>query len=396
MKRVVKFTAVLAIVALFTTQALAIDWERPIVLTELPAPAMGFVTTSDAAPGERHRLDSFADVYESVAHSVVSIITRAQRPGGQGGGFDFDLFAPWGFDFGAPHSGEGEGAPVMREVRGAGSGIIFFEDDDDVYIVTNFHVVDGANACYVTLDDQVHVAARFIGGDEPTDIAVIAVSRADLAAAGVTGYRPALFGYSENMRIGDQVMAVGNALGAGRTATMGIVSAKNRPVFVENVHFNAIQTDASINRGNSGGPLVNMAGAVIGINTAKFASAVAEGVGYAIPSTEFIGIIENIMENGGSKARPFLGVTTRFQTNDYGGALIIGVAHNTAAYEMGLMADDVVISLNGAAVPDRDSLIDLINQTPAGAPIEMEVVREGETLTLTGYMGRRAFREPEF
>ena len=349
-----------------------------------------FVLTSSALPPERHRLDSFADVYESVAYSVVSINTVSEVTSSP----EFYLFIlpPWA-------QGSPDGAP--RQIRGAGSGIIFYQNDESVYIVTNFHVVEGAVRCYISLDDEIQVPARFIGGDERADIAVIAVSREKLAEAGVVGYRIATFGYSDYMRIGDQVMAVGNALGAGQSATLGIVSAKNRPVSIDNIQINAIQTDASINRGNSGGPLVNMAGAVIGINTAKFSGSTVEGVGYAIPSSEFVGIIETIMKTGSSIARPFLGITWRshFILIDgepvEGGVLVVATSPGHSAHAMGLMAEDIIIMFNGVYIFGGSTLVELILSTEVGGEIEIRVVRGNEILTFTGAMGNFTI-DPEF
>jgi len=324
----------------------------------------------------RHQLDSYADVYEMVKNSVVSINTISEVM--QQEINIFNIFGPRGGMI--PNQ-----PPTPREARGAGSGIIIYEDDEHIYIVTNYHVIANAHNCSISLDDETQVPARFIGGDAFTDIAVIAVNKADMAEAGKK-YQVATFGSSGAMRMGDQVMAVGNALGEGKSITVGVISAVNRQITIESNTYTVLQTDAAINRGNSGGPLVNMRGEVIGINVAKLASNTVEGTGFAIPIDEVIEIIDNIISEQGSIIRPFLGISgSTLLLNDYdnefeldlpeSGALVNSVVSGFLAQEMGIRRGDIIIQYNGVDVTGMEQLRGLIEQTEIGAEIEIEVVR---------------------
>jgi len=257
----------------------------------------------------RHQLDSYADVYELVMDSVVSINTTSEVMQQETGFF---------YPFGGMTPSQPNTPRSPREVRGAGSGIIFFEDDYSIYIITNFHVIDNVKSCFISLDDEIQVPARYIGGDAFNDIAIIAVYKSDMEDAGIDTYQIAIYGSSDEMRMGDQVMAVGNALGDGKTVTLGIISAKNKQITIDSNSYTVLQTDAAINRGNSGGPLVNMRGEVIGINVAKLSSSSVEGMGFAIPTDVIINIAEEIMEKG-TIIRPFLGIsgaTLTFEEDD--------------------------------------------------------------------------------
>jgi serine protease Do len=227
------------------------------------------------------------------------------------------------------------------------------------------------------------VPAHYIGGDQTSDIAVLSVSKSESAEAGVEAYTVAEFGDSDLMEVGDQVMAVGNANGDGKSASLGIVSAIAKSFTIGEVDYTAIQTDAAINRGNSGGALVNMYGEVIGINTAKLAASTVEGVGYAIPSNGFMNIVEDIVDDG-AVDRPFLGIsgeTWEFEDNEkypeipQTGVRVVEVIEDSAAEEMGIKANDIIVGFNGAEVKTMEELQAAIKETKSGDKAEVEIVR---------------------
>ena len=267
----------------------------------------------------------------------------------------------------------------------AGSGVIFSENAERIYIATNYHVIQGAHSVTISLDDIRSVTANFVGGDERSDLAVISVSKSDLRASGINNYEIAVFGNSDAMEIGNFVLAVGNAYGEGKSATLGIVSALNNTITLDaGIVLNVMQTDAAINPGNSGGPLVNTRGEVIGINTAKFASAQSEGMGYAISSNEAVVILKQILENG-SIVRPVLGVsfiTITPELRDLHNLPAMGVFINqvergyTAAH-MGLLPGDIITHYNGKRITNSDHMRELIAQTPLGSEIVITVLRDG-------------------
>ena len=282
----------------------------------------------------------------------------------------------------------------ILERHGAGSGIIFHETATHVYIATNYHVVQGAASATVSLDDIRTVPASFVGGEESSDLAVISVRRADLLEMGMTNYQVAVFGDSDAMEIGNFVLAVGNAYGEGKTATLGIVSALDKIITLESgITLNMMQTDAAINPGNSGGPLVNTRGEVIGINTARFITGRSEGMGFAIPSNDAVDILSQIMERGNVQ-RSFLGVTTvtlSEEQRDYYGFSAVGlivreVSAGFAAESIGVAAGDIITHFNGIQILSHPQLAEAIARTPAGSDFSLIVMRDGEALKLQGQM----------
>lgn len=291
------------------------------------------------------------------------------------------------------------GYNYSKEASGAGSGIIFREDDTKIYIVTNYHVINSATSVTVSLDDLHQVNANYVGGDEEADIAVISVSKADMTAEGFSGYVIAEFANSGNVEVGDAAIAIGNALGEGKSATLGIVSALEKVINIDGINYSVLQTDAAINPGNSGGPLVNSAGKVIGINTAKLSELGVEGMGYAIPSNVASKIIDNIMENG-SVGRPYFGISgitiTAQHQKYYGfitssGVYVNSVTNKSTASDLGLKKGDIIIGFNGQAVQSGDDLSSLVSATKVGEAIKVEIVRNNQTnMTLDGVMKARS------
>jgi serine protease Do len=274
------------------------------------------------------------------------------------------------------------------ESAGAGSGIIFKEDNDNVYIVTNYHVVTGSNEITISLDDDVQVNASPVGGSESDDIAVISVRKADMIAAKITEYSIAEFADSSNIEIGDVAVAIGNALGEGKSATLGIISAIDKQINIENQILAVIQTDAAINPGNSGGALVNSSGQVIGINTAKIDG--GEGMGYAIPSNKVISIIDGIIGKGRVET-PQLGIEgipiTEELKSAYNlpslGVYINNVVANSSADEGGVRTGDIITGVNGKEITTFEELSGAIQASKVGDKMTLTVIRDGiETITV--------------
>jgi len=320
--------------------------------------------------------DNAADIFRAIDNSVVSVSVMHQR-------MQFNRVID-------SHSG--------------GSGIIFHETDENIYIVTNYHVVQGAVSATVSLDDIRTAPARFVGGQHQSDLAVISVSRADLVAADITNYDVAVFGNSDNMEIGNFVIAVGNAYGEGKSATFGIISAQNKLITLDSgITLNVMQTDAAINPGNSGGPLVNTRGEVIGINTARLMTARSEGMGFAIPSNDAVIILNQFLQTGSIRT-PFMGIVTALVTEEirvhYGldatGLLVQEVVSGFVAHQMGLRAGDVMTHFNGQILTSHQVLGELITQTGVGGNVRLTVMRNGQQIELTGTMTGRDNTDTNF
>jgi serine protease Do len=263
------------------------------------------------------------------------------------------------------------------EVKGAGSGWII---DEDGYIVTNNHVVEGAENITVTLGDGRTFPAETVGADPLTDLAVVKISAHNLPAANT--------GDSSVLRVGDWLVAIGNSLGMGISATEGIVSALGVSLSVssgETLH-DLVQTDAAINPGNSGGPLVNMAGEVIGITSVKIAQVGVEGMGYAISINEAMPVIEELIRTG-YVVRPWLGIGTYTVTEVVAswynlavdkGVLVTEVAADSPADKAGLQAGDVITIIEGEEISDASELRQVIDSCEIGQRVEITFWR-GET-----------------
>lgn len=309
--------------------------------------------------------DSIAQVVSGVENSIVNISIKAQSA------------TTW---FGQTYESEG-----------SGSGIIYKVDGDTVYIITNNHVVEDATSVTVSITGNEQVNAKLVGKDAASDLAVISVSKTDLANAGITDVKAAKFGNSDNMQVGETVIPIGNALGQGKTATLGIISAQNKEINIDGKTLTVIQTDAAINPGNSGGALVNTAGEVIGINTAKLSSDAVEGIGYAIPISTAQPIIESLMENG-TIDKPYLGIQGYTIDENfekiYGinipGIFISKVEENSAAENAGLQATDIITAIDGTAVADIDTLSNEISKHKSGDSITLTIIRNGsQQMTVT-------------
>ncbi|MFT4417017.1 S1C family serine protease [Fredinandcohnia humi] len=281
---------------------------------------------------------------------------------------------------------------------GTGSGVIFQKDGNTAYIVTNNHVIEGANEVEVSLYNGEKTKAKLIGTDPLTDLAVLEIDSEHVEAV-------LSFGDSSQLRPGDQVLAIGNPLGLdlSRTVTSGIVSAIDRSISVETSagewELNVIQTDAAINPGNSGGALINTQGQVIGINSLKIANSGVEGLGFAIPSNDLVPIINDLIESG-KVERPYIGIGlasleeiprmyySDLPENVTGGVIVTGVAQNSAAEKAGIKMRDVIVKINDTEVKNSMELRKyLYTKAKIGEEVELTLYRDGKqqkvTLTLT-------------
>ncbi len=273
----------------------------------------------------------------------------------------------------------------------SGSGLILTSDG---YILTNYHVIEDSDSITVSLYDGTTYNAALIGYDKSNDIAVLKVDAENLP--------PVILGDSDNLNVGDSVVAIGNPLGELTfSLTAGAVSALDREVTLSgNLTMDLIQTDCAINSGNSGGPLFNMYGEVIGITNAKYSGsgssseASIDNIGFAIPINHVKGIVEDIIEDG-YITKPYIGVTVTdvsAETQRYGlpkGAAIVSVSEDSPAEEAGLKENDIVTAVNGVEITDRTGLSDAVSACEPGDKLVLSVYRQGQTLEITVTVGKQ-------
>ena len=283
-----------------------------------------------------------------------------------------------------------------QEVEGSGSGIIVGKNDDELLIATNYHVVEGADTLSVAFVDGNAVEATVKGFDEEKDLAVVSVALDDIDDDTMDAISVAKVGSSDDLKVGEQVVAIGNALGYGQSVTTGIVSAKNRRMDSSNNTVtddssdtgdgvNLIQTDAAINPGNSGGALLNMNGEVVGINSAKLASTEVEGMGYAIAISDVTDILENLMnETTRDKLEDadhgVLGIKGRSVSSEAvqmysipAGVFVNEVVEGGAAEKAGLKANSVITKFEGKSVSSIDQLMEYLSYYEPGEEVELTV-----------------------
>lgn len=273
------------------------------------------------------------------------------------------------------------------ESEGSGSGIVFYKDSTNAYIVTNNHVIEDASSVTISLNECDLVPASLVGKNANSDIAVLSVKLSDLAAEGVTDVKVASLGNSDNVQVGETVIAIGNALGRGNTATKGIISNTAKDVTFTNNTLNVLQTDAAINPGNSGGALVNSSGEVVGINTAKISSTDVEGVGYSISINSAKSTIEKIMNNSDA---PTLGVSvTTLSEEDAAnnnlptaGVYVAEVTSGGSAAQAGIQVGDIITSFDGQPVLSSSQLVELVQKCTAGQTVNVNIVRNGQSQTV--------------
>ena len=324
---------------------------------------------------------SYADVVSKVAPAVVTIHSQSRvRQPQQYPFMDDPFFRRF---FGNPGQQQ---PPGERQQSGLGSGVII---DSNGYILTNHHVIDGAEEIKVDLSESRTLDARLVGADPPSDLAVLKVEASNL---------PVLtLGDSDRMRVGDVVLALGNPLGVGQTVTMGIISAKGRQTGLSNGSFeDFLQTDAPINRGNSGGALVNTNGELIGINSQILSTTGGSiGLGFSIPSNMARTVLEQLI-NTGRVRRGQLGVTvlkipseeaTRMGVTQGPGVVVYQVQSGSGADRAGVRAGDVLTALNGEAISDPNTFRNKIASTPPGTEITLTVKRDGREQQVRATLG---------
>lgn len=336
-----------------------------------------------------------SDIVEAAMPSIVSITTKSVEEVQN----YYGMFGQYG-----AYSPSQE-----QEVQGSGSGIIIGKNDSELLIATNYHVVEGAETLSVGFCDSTACEAKVKGYDSEKDLAVVAVSLDDIDSDTMDAITIATIGNSDDLKVGAQVVAIGNALGYGQSVTTGIVSAKNRQLNSDdtvgdydsdsNSATNLIQTDAAINPGNSGGALLNMNGEVVGINSAKLASTEVEGIGYAIAISDVTDTLESLMnEETRDKVdnHGVLGITVQSVDSEvseaYGvpeGVLVRDVTEDGAADEAGIEAKSIITKFAGKVVTTKEQLVDFLSYYEPGEDVELTIeVPDGkgykeETVTVT-------------
>lgn len=288
------------------------------------------------------------------------------------------------------------GQEYSQEQTGSGSGIIVGQNDTELLVVTNHHVIADAEELTVQFADGSLVQAQVKGSDADKDLAVIAVQLKDMESDTMNQIVIAELGSSDDLTVGEPVIAIGNALGYGQAVTTGVVSALNRAIAVSNIpaaqnedtEVNTfIQTDAAINPGNSGGPLLNMKGQVIGINSNKIGNSLVEGMGYAIPISDVKSIIEDLMSREtrlkvDQDKKGYIGITGLDVEKEYSelysipqGVYVSRVMEGTGAYEAGLVRGDIITAVNGEEVTSMDELQEELGYYEAGTTVELTIMQ---------------------
>lgn len=323
----------------------------------------GVIQTSSGGEQETSGVSAVAEaVLPSIVAIDVKVVSRQQ---------DF---------FGRTFESQGEGS---------GSGILFKEDTDFVYIVTNNHVVADSVQVQITFHNETTANATVTGTDEASDLAVVKVAKKDLKDDTLSQIKIAELADSRETKVGEQAIAIGNALGYGTSVTVGYVSAKDRQLGMEGQDtMKLIQTDAAINPGNSGGALLNVRGEVVGINSSKIADYVIEGMGYAIPISTAKPIIEDLMQKETRKKVPeeeraFLGVagtdvieeaTVRYEMPE--GVFVSSVLEDTAAEEAGILKGDIIMYIDGEKIENMAEMQGLLEFYAAGTEVEVVLMRQ--------------------
>ena len=339
--------------------------------------SLNFLTTtnSQTIPG------SFADLAEKLMPSVVNISTT-QTIVTKSNPFPNFQFPP-----GSPFEDMFKefGTPQERQSSALGSGFII---DENGIVVTNNHVIEGAEDIVVQVNGEKKFKAKVIGADPLSDIALLKIDTKKK-------FIPVKFGNSDEARIGDWVIAIGNPFGLGGTVTSGIISARNRSIGLSR-YEDYIQTDASINSGNSGGPLFDMSGNVIGINTAILGRSGNVGIGFSIPSNSAKIVIDQLLEFGETK-RGWLGVRIQDVTKEIAdvekldsprGALVASVAPNSPSEKAGVKAGDIILEFNGEKIEEMKQLPIIVARTEVGKKVKVKIWRNKKQIIKTITLGR--------
>lgn len=320
---------------------------------------------------------SYADAVENAAPAVVNIYTRTQLKHRRHPLLDDPLFR---------HFFNNSDLPQQERMQSAlGSGVIISPEG---YVLTNNHVIEGADEILVLLQDGREAQATLIGTDPESDLAVLKIPLNDLTSIKV--------GNPANANIGDVVLAIGNPFGVGQTVTQGIISATGRYGLGINTYENYIQTDAAINPGNSGGALVDAHGNLLGINTAILdKTGFSVGIGFAIPADTAVKVMQDLVSYG-QVVRGWLGIEAQqmtpelaqsFNLNSPTGVIITAIYNNSPAYKAGLLPGDIILRMNNVTVSDGRLSMMQVAQGQPGDKIEIEVLRNGKRVTVNGVLG---------
>jgi serine protease DegQ len=345
------------------------------------------VTIREAPPdAEAKKISSFSDAAKRAMPAVVNIYTTKEVKIQKHPFMDDPVFRHF---FGEQFDAQ------TKKSANLGSGVIVSEQG---YILTNSHVVEAADEIEVALADTRRAKARVVGSDPETDLAVLKIDLPTLPSI--------LFGQSEQARVGDVVLAIGNPFGVGQTVTLGIISATGRSQLGINTFENFIQTDAAINPGNSGGALVDTSGQLIGINTAIYSRApggASLGIGFAIPASTAKQVLEQIMQNG-QVTRGWIGVGVQDMTRELSesfklpeirGALITEVFRGTPADRAGIKLGDILIGVEGKPVTDSSSMLNLVAALNPGKEATLKLVRNQRETDVKIVIGRRPLQQRE-
>lgn len=366
------------------TKAIAMKTTEAGAMRALWLMMLGAALVLAQAIAAQARPESFADLAERVSPAVVNITTSTMVARGTGPGAIVPDGSPFEDFFKEFQDRNGQGNRPRRS-SALGSGFVISEDG---YIVTNNHVIEGADEVIIEFFEGGELEAKVIGTDPKTDIALLKVE-SDTPLAFVP------FGDSDTARVGDWVLAVGNPLGQGFSVSAGIVSQRNRAL--QGAYDDYIQTDAAINRGNSGGPLFNMDGEVVGVNTAILSpNGGSIGIGFSMASNVVTRVVDQLRDFGETR-RGWLGVRIQDVSDDVAeaiglektaGALVTDVPEGPAK-EAGMLAGDVIMSFDGVEVDDTRGLVRTVGNADVGKTVRVIVFREGKTQTLKITLGRR-------
>jgi serine protease DegQ len=344
----------------------------PLLLL-LAALLLGFNGFAQAQRGQPAR-PGVADMLEQVTPAVVNISVKGTQEVPQSPLLNDPFFRRF---FDVPEQAQ----PRQRETQSVGSGVII--DAAKGYVLSNHHVIADANEIKVTLQDRREFPAKLIGSDAGTDIALLQIEADKLKALPLSN--------SDTLRVGDQVLAIGNPFGLGQTVTTGMISALGRSGLNRESYEDFIQTDASINPGNSGGALVDYNGELIGINSAIIAPSGGNvGIGFAVPINMAMAVVQQLVEHGDIK-RGVLGVTIDNVTPDLAealdldvteGAVVQSVSPDSGAAKAGLQAGDIILEVNGEKVRDGSALRNRIGLLRAGSEVELRFLRDGRSRTV--------------
>ena len=350
---------------------------RPDILRMQPLPDLT-INQAHIPRGEISLTESFAPAAQRVIPSVVNIFTQQKMPSNNHPALNDPIFR---YFFGDRLDER------PRQASNLGSGVIVSPNG---FILTNHHVIEAADEIQVAIENGQTLPARVVGTDPETDRAVLKISANDLPAI--------TFAESDTLRIGDWVLAVGNPFGVGQTVTAGIVSALGRTHLGINTFENFIQTDAAINPGNSGGALVDVAGHLVGVNSAIYSrTGGSQGIGFAIPVSIARQVMEQIIREGGV-VRGWVGIEVQdltpelaesFNLDKTEGALIAGVLKGGPADLGGVRPGDILLAVNGSTVTDSSSLLNLIAALKPGDKARLTVARKNQSLDLPIQVGRR-------